>query len=111
MGGDKTLRFFRHAELKHGRVAMAATVGLLFHINHIHFPGYLSPTYGVSFESCAHPSKSWHRRSGGTQRPPSRPGSSSRHACMQSDGRCPGGQPWRSSAHDSSVPPLFSPAG
>jgi len=51
LGGDKTLRFFRHAEIKHGRVAMAATVGLLFHINHIHFPGYLSPTYGVSFES------------------------------------------------------------
>ena len=52
MGGDKTLAFFRHAEIKHGRVAMAATVGLLFHINHIHFPGYLSPTYGVSFEQC-----------------------------------------------------------
>jgi len=49
MGGDKTLAFFRHAEIKHGRVAMAAVVGLLFHINHIHFPGYLSPTYGVSF--------------------------------------------------------------
>merc|ERR1719446_275953 len=50
MGNDKTLAFFRHAEIKHGRVAMAATVGLLFHINHIHFPGYLSPTYGVTFE-------------------------------------------------------------
>jgi hypothetical protein len=51
MGSDETLRFFRHAELKHGRVAMAAMVGLLFHINHIHFPGMLSPTFGVSFES------------------------------------------------------------
>merc|ERR1719502_2302286 len=51
MGSDATLRFFRHAELKHGRVAMAAMVGLLFHINHIHFPGMLSPTFGVSFES------------------------------------------------------------
>jgi len=51
MGGEQTLNFFRHAELKHGRVAMAAMVGFLFHINHIHFPGYLSPTFGVSFES------------------------------------------------------------
>jgi len=51
MGGDKTLAFFRHAEIKHGRVAMAAMVGFLVHINHIHFPGMLSPTYGVSFES------------------------------------------------------------
>merc|ERR1719199_2418208 len=50
LGGEKTLKFFRHAEIKHGRVAMAAIVGLLFHINHIHFPGYLSPTFGVSFE-------------------------------------------------------------
>merc|ERR1719230_418959 len=51
MGSEETLKFFRHAELKHGRVAMAAMVGLLFHINHIHFPGMLSPTFGVSFES------------------------------------------------------------
>jgi len=51
MGSDETLAFFRHAELKHGRVAMAAMVGFLVHINHIHFPGMLSPTYGVSFES------------------------------------------------------------
>jgi len=51
MGGDKTLAWFRHAELKHGRVAMAAMTGFLFHINHIHFSGMLSPTYGVSFEA------------------------------------------------------------
>ena len=25
-------------------------MGLLFHINGIHFPGYLSPTHGVTFE-------------------------------------------------------------
>jgi len=61
MGGDKTLAFFRHAEIKHGRVAMAAVVGLLFHINHIHFPGYLSPTYGVTFESLSQmgPFEAW----------------------------------------------------
>jgi len=51
LGGDETLAFFRHAEIKHGRVAMAAMTGFLFHINGIHFSGMLSPTYGVSFES------------------------------------------------------------
>jgi hypothetical protein len=51
LGGEETLAFFRHAEIKHGRVAMAAMVGLLVHINHIHFSGYLSPTYGVTFEA------------------------------------------------------------
>jgi hypothetical protein len=51
VGTPATLKWFRHAELKHGRVAMAAMTGLLFHINHIHFPGMLSPTFGVSFES------------------------------------------------------------
>lgn len=50
LGGDGTVAFFRHAELKHGRVAMAAMTGFLFHINHVHFGGYLSPTEGVTFE-------------------------------------------------------------
>lgn len=50
MGGEETVKFFRHAELKHGRIAMAAIVGFQFHINDIHFSGYLSPTYGVTFE-------------------------------------------------------------
>jgi len=61
LGGEKSLAFFRHAEIKHGRVAMAATVGLLFHINHIHFPGDLSPTYGVSFEQLSNmgPFEAW----------------------------------------------------
>merc|ERR1719174_2373114 len=61
IGSEETLRFFRHAELKHGRVAMAACTGLLFHINHIHFPGMLSPTFGISFEklSAMGPFEAW----------------------------------------------------
>lgn len=61
MGTDETLKFFRHAELKHGRVAMAAMTGLLFHINHIHFNGFLSPTYGVTFEQLSNvgPFEAW----------------------------------------------------
>ena len=36
-------------------------VGFLFHINHIPFPGMLSPTYGVSFESLSQmgPFEAW----------------------------------------------------
>lgn len=36
-------------------------VGFLFHINHIHFPGMLSPTFGVSFEqlSAMGPFEAW----------------------------------------------------
>merc|ERR1712070_228738 len=60
-GSESTLKFFRHAEIKHGRVAMAATVGLLFHINGIHFSGSLSPTYGITFEqlSATGPFDAW----------------------------------------------------
>jgi len=61
LGSPATLKFFRAAEIKHGRVAMAAMVGFLVHINHIHFPGMLSPTFGVSFEalSAKGPFEAW----------------------------------------------------
>jgi hypothetical protein len=41
LGTDETRAFVRHAEIKHGRVAMLAFVGWLFAANHVHFPGTL----------------------------------------------------------------------
>merc|ERR1719198_2271915 len=46
---DEALMWFRHAELKHGRVAMLATVGYLTGAAGITFPGDIAN--GVSFES------------------------------------------------------------
>merc|ERR1719506_339431 len=59
LGSEKTLNFFRHAELKHGRVAMATMVGFLVHINHLHFPGEIGQ--GVTFESLSQmgPFEAW----------------------------------------------------
>lgn len=52
-GSDETLRWFRAAELKHSRVAMAATTGYLVNAAGFHFPGMLSTSEGISFESLA----------------------------------------------------------
>ncbi|KAL3914013.1 MAG: hypothetical protein SGPRY_007777 [Prymnesium sp.] len=49
-GSDKTVAWYRHSELKHGRVAMAAFVGWLVASNGLHFPGMLSTSAGLSFE-------------------------------------------------------------
>lgn len=61
MGSDATLAFFRHAEIKHGRVAMAAFVGWLVQCNHIHFPGSLTMDGSVTFEQLSQmsPPEAW----------------------------------------------------
>jgi len=50
LGSPATLAWFRHAELKHGRVCMAAFVGWLVAVSGVHFPGLCSFSEGVSFE-------------------------------------------------------------
>merc|ERR1719201_342566 len=47
---DEAVMWFRAAELKHGRVAMLATVGYLTGASGITFPGEIAK--GVSFASC-----------------------------------------------------------
>ena len=51
LGSDETLAWFRAAELKHSRCAMAATTGYLINAAGFHFPGMLS--HDISFESLA----------------------------------------------------------
>jgi hypothetical protein len=60
-GSDQTLAWFRHAELKHCRAAMLASVGYLVQVNHGHFPGMLSVSQNISFAQLAQlkPYEAW----------------------------------------------------
>merc|ERR1740124_763223 len=49
IGSDETMAWYRHSEIKHGRVAMAAFVGWWAVGAGLHFPGQLA--YGLPFES------------------------------------------------------------
>merc|ERR1719352_1878264 len=52
-GSEQTLAWFRHAELKHCRAAMLASVGYLVQVNGAHFPGMISVSKGVAFADLA----------------------------------------------------------
>mmetsp|Transcript_18937 Transcript_18937/g.26703 ORF Transcript_18937/g.26703 Transcript_18937/m.26703 type:complete len:210 (+) Transcript_18937:47-676(+) len=50
---ERGMRWFQAAEVKHGRVAMMATVGWLASISGFHFGGMLSSSEGISFADVA----------------------------------------------------------
>lgn len=50
---ESNLKLIRAAELKHGRVAMLATVGWAWTATGTHFEGMLSTSKGISFADCA----------------------------------------------------------
>lgn len=64
LGSDETNAWFRHAELKHGRVAMAAVTGWCVTALGFHFPGAIDYS-GTTFESLGtDPIAAWDALSG-----------------------------------------------
>uniref|UniRef100_A0A7S1D0M2 Plastid light harvesting protein n=1 Tax=Cyclophora tenuis TaxID=216820 RepID=A0A7S1D0M2_CYCTE len=58
-GSEETLNWFKAAELKHSRCAMAAFVGFLVQANGIHFPGQLSSDVSFDDVSKLKPFEAW----------------------------------------------------
>ncbi|KAJ8608211.1 hypothetical protein CTAYLR_010402 [Chrysophaeum taylorii] len=57
IGSEKTIAWYRQAEIKHGRVAMFATVGWIVNELGIHFPGNIAT--GVPFASLGKGVDAW----------------------------------------------------
>jgi Chlorophyll A-B binding protein len=49
LGSDETISWFRHSEVKHGRIAMFAFVGACINGLGVRFPGEIAP--GIEFSS------------------------------------------------------------
>mmetsp|Transcript_11942 Transcript_11942/g.18318 ORF Transcript_11942/g.18318 Transcript_11942/m.18318 type:complete len:268 (+) Transcript_11942:107-910(+) len=57
-GNEATIGFLRHAEIKHGRVAMAAFIGYIVHANEIRFP-FPMKLDGTPFPQGDNPPELW----------------------------------------------------
>tara|TARA_B110001452_G_scaffold156270_1_gene130116 strand:- start:435 stop:1127 length:693 start_codon:yes stop_codon:yes gene_type:complete len=57
VGNEATLGFLRQAEIKHGRVSMAAFVGFIVQSNGIHWPAGFTPTW--TYDASLSPPEQW----------------------------------------------------